>query len=128
MQIHGLATLDFEKASAEQLIASLAPQTSDMPKSQMWTGRLVSMLGAVVPALVELRDIGYFSLDKDKLFEYLNLNNVVGLSQNPLLRDETRARLNAYLTSLPNFSLEGQSPATEMHHGFLTMRVSAILK
>lgn len=108
MQIHGLATLDFEKASAEQLIASLAPQTSDMPESQMWTGRLVSMLGAVVPALVELRDIGYFSLDKDKLFEYLNLNNVVGLSQNPLLRDETRARLNAYLTSLPNFSLEGQ--------------------
>ena len=63
------------------------------------------MLRAVVPALVELRDIGYFSLDKDKLFEYLNLNNVVGLSQNPLLRDETRARLNAYLTSLPNFSL-----------------------
>ncbi len=111
MQIHGLATLDFEKASAEQLIASLAPQTSDIPESQMWTGRLVSMLGAVVPALVELRDIGYFSLDKDKLFEYLN--NVVGLSQNPLLRDETRARLNAYLTSLPNFSLEGQSPATE---------------
>ena len=128
MQIHGLATLDFEKASAEQLIASLAPQTSDMPESQMWTGRLVSMLGAVVPALVELRDIGYFSLDKDKLFEYLNLNNVVGLSQNPLLRDETRARLNAYLTSLPNFSLEGQPPATEMQPGFLTMRVSAILK
>ena len=128
MQIHGLTTLDFEKASAEQRIASLAPPTSDMPKSQMWTGRLVSMLGAVVPALVELRDIGYFSLDKDKLFEYLNLNNVVGLSQNPLLRDETRACLNAYLTSLPNFSLEGQSPATEMHHGFLTMRVSAILK
>ena len=128
MQIHGLTTLDFEKASAEQRIASLAPPTSDMPKSQMWTGRLVSMLGAVVPALVELRDIGYFSLDKDKLFEYLNLNNVVGLSQNPLLRDETRARLNAYLTSLPNFSQEGQSPATEMHHGFLTMQVSAILK
>lgn len=117
--------IDFEHASVEQLLASL---TAPLDLSEMWPGRLHGMLSAVLPALVELRDAGHLVLNKGTLYEYLELSQVVGLTKNPLLCDETRAHLNAYLTKLPHFPQEGISPATEMLHGFLTMQVSAILK
>ncbi len=120
--------INFEQASAEQLLASLTPRNFDGPESNIWTGRLMGMLEAVIPALVELRDIDYFVLDEEKVGEYLDLPHVVGLAQNPLLRYETRARLNAYLMALPGFSQDGITPSNEIHHGFLTMQVASILK
>lgn len=117
--------IDFEHANVEQLLAVL---TAPLNLSEMWPARLHSMLSAVLPALVELRDVGYLVLNKGTLYEYLTLSKVVGLVQNPLLRDETRVHLNTYLMTQPHFPQEGISPATEMHHGYLTMQVAAILK
>lgn len=116
---------DFEHGLTRSLLDDL--MRGD-PTSDMWVGRMHSMLQAVVPALVELRDAGYLVLNEASFLDAMALSEIVELAKNPFLSDNARDNVKQYLMLLPNIGAQNFTPDAEMHHGFVTMQVVAIVK
>lgn len=96
----------------------------------MWKGRAISLISAIMMALVYMRDAGDLLLDVDAIREYLILDNIIKLYKTR--RDfpiHIRAALRAYLVSLPGFqeSAPKQNDTVLEQHGYLQMQFTKIL-
>ena len=96
----------------------------------MWKGRAISLVSAIMMALVYLRDQGEILLDVDAIREYLILDNIIKMYKTR--RDfppHIRAALRAYLVSLPGFqeSAPKQNDTVLEQHGYLQMQFTKIL-
>lgn len=95
----------------------------------MWKGRAISLISAVMRALVWLRDYDGLLLDVDKLRNYLILENIQELAKRTDLPSSTVGALKAYLLSIPGY-VEGSAEVSETaveQHGYLQMQFTRVL-
>jgi intracellular multiplication protein IcmO len=96
----------------------------------MWKGRAISLISAIMMALVYMRDQKEILLDVDAIREHLILDNIIKLFKTR--RDfpsHIRAALRAYLVSLPGFqeAAPKQNDTVMEQHGYLQMQFSRLL-
>jgi intracellular multiplication protein IcmO len=124
-------TNPFAVGSSEQLrslIVGLMRESSD----GMWKGRASSMMGALLKALVYLRNTGYISMDIGTIRQTMTLDKLVELMQKPELSKEAVNAIKSYLLELPTFTLEDafmnqiQSKAYEQH-GYLQIQLTEVM-
>lgn len=133
----------FAKGSSSmltQLIVSMMDKSSASPDGDMWKGRAITFVEALMKLLVAMRDAGnvlldantirnYFHLPKleaivvDKLFtregqEAINLENYPSLVTEPI---------NNYVLNLPGYNKEKKGKQVSQvleQHGFITMQLT----
>lgn len=95
----------------------------------MWKGRAISLISAIMLALVWMRDHAGLLLDVDQIREHLVLDNIQTLSKRRDLPNNAKKAIGAYLKSLPGY-VEGapkQSETVTDQHGYLQMQFTRIL-
>lgn len=95
----------------------------------MWKGRAISLISAIMLALVWMRDHAGLLLDVDQIREHLVLDNIQTLSKRRDLPNNAKKAISAYLKSLPGY-VEGapkQSETVTDQHGYLQMQFTRIL-
>lgn len=136
----------FSSGSASYLTNMLV---SLMPESQgdnaMWQERAVSLIGALMPALTWKRDNQDMPLSVRTIRDYLSLNNVIKLSRDQAIPEQTRVSIKGYLDTLPGFVGDayddngaikppsGGAPAFDtttasQQHGYLAMQFTRSLQ
>lgn len=96
----------------------------------MWKGRAISLISAIMMALVYMRDAKELLLDVDNIREYLILDNIIKLFKTRRdFPNHIRAALRAYLVSLPGFqeSAPKQNDTVMEQHGYLQMQFTKLL-
>ncbi|MEM6902967.1 MAG: type IV secretory system conjugative DNA transfer family protein, partial [Pseudomonadota bacterium] len=98
----------FARGSAGSLTEMLVSLMDDPGKEgDMWKGRAISLLTAIMMAVCELRDRGKLLLNIEALGDFLNLPKIVDLYLDKHgtyeLPAKTRSQLKNYLDSLPGF-------------------------
>lgn len=96
----------------------------------MWKGRAISLISAIMMALTYMRDEGKLLLDVDAIREYLILDNIIKLYKTRRdFPNHIRNALRAYLVSLPGFqeSAPKQNDTVMEQHGYLQMQFTKML-
>ncbi len=96
----------------------------------MWKGRAISLISAIMMALVYMRDKKEILLDVDQIREYLILDNIIKLYKTRKdFPPHIKAALRGYLVSLPGFqeSAPKQNDTVGEQHGYLQMQFTKIL-
>jgi len=125
-----------------QLVVSLMDSGTQSSDSDMWKGRAIVFVEALMKVLVYMRDQGKLLLDANTIRNYFELNRLeaIGLdkmfprdNQEPVsLADAPPLILEPitnYLINLPGFdrSKKGkQSSSTLEQHGFITMQLTRV--
>jgi hypothetical protein len=112
-----------------ELIVGLMGGGSGGGDGDMWKGRAISMVGAVMRALVWKRDNQNLLLDVEVLRDNILFENIQKLATDTDLPSEVVSSLNGYLQSLPGYVVgeETQESTTLEQHGFLMMQFTRIL-
>lgn len=112
-----------------ELIVGLMGGGSGGGDGDMWKGRAISMVGAVMRALVWKRDNQNLLLDVEVLRDNILFENIQKLALDSDLPSEVVSSLNGYLQSLPGYVVgeETQEATTLEQHGFLMMQFTRIL-
>lgn len=95
----------------------------------MWKGRAISLISAIMMALVWMREQKEILLDVEIIREYMNLENIIKLSKRGDLPAHVKQSIRAYLKSLPGYQ-EGTNKQSETvmdQHGYLQMQFTKIL-
>lgn len=103
----------------------------------MWKGRAISMVGALMIALCELRDKGKILLNVNAIRDHMSLPKLIDLYFDPNRQHELSRRskeaLKGYLDSLPGFDWaeaeagRPQPATTNDQHGYLYMQFTRIM-
>lgn len=96
----------------------------------MWKGRAISLISAIMMALTYMRDQKEILLDVDAIREYLILDNIIKLFKTRRdFPNHIRAALRAYLVSLPGFqeTAPKQNDTVMEQHGYLQMQFTKML-
>jgi intracellular multiplication protein IcmO len=126
-----------------QLVISLMDQSSATPDGDMWKGRAISFVEALMKLLVVMRDEGHILLDANAIRHYFSLDRIEqividkafprdnGLAAVSLesLPDTVLEPLNLYVNTLPGFDRNKkgkQSPQCLEQHGFITMQLTRV--
>jgi intracellular multiplication protein IcmO len=99
------------------------------PDGAIWKGRAITMLRAVMTALVWFRDEQGLRLNARVVRNALEFDGLIGLSADRSLPSHISDEIWRYLRSIPDFdpSQLDQSPTTQEHHGYLQMQFSQVL-
>lgn len=110
----------------EALCAELDEAGGD---NAMWRERAISLLSAVLQALVWLRDNEQKRLDRAILANHLVFNNSKQLANHQELPSQISKPLEAYFLSLPGYQPNATqpSPIALEQHGFLQMQFTRVL-
>lgn len=118
-----------DSGEPEKILEALVALMDDMGHdNRMWRERAISLLSAVIFALVYMRDHGGQTLHIDSIRDHLILENLEHLSRQRNLPPHVLSSLRSYLRSLPGYQ-EGearQSGATRNQHGYLQMQFARI--
>ena len=106
-------------------------------EGDMWKGRAISLLTAIMMAVCKLRDDGKLLLNIEALGDFLNLPKIVDLYLDKHgtydLPPKIRSQLKNYLDSLPGFDWNEaragrpQAATANDQHGYLQMQFTRIL-
>ncbi len=121
----------FAVGNAESLIQLLVGlmDASD-GKSDMWKGRAISFISALLPALVDLRDKGLLMLHIGAIREFLPFPKFNELSNNPNISQRSRDMMQAFLLDVPGYKRdkgENQSGTFLEQYGYQQMQFTRIL-
>lgn len=111
-----------------QLIVSLMDASDG--KGDMWKGRAISFISAVLPALVDLRDQQRLMLHIGAIREYLPFPKYIELMNDPYISDRNRTMLQAFLYDVPGYKKDGgekQSATFLEQFGYQQMQFTRIL-
>ncbi len=125
-----------------QLVVSLMPSSSASPDGDMWMGRAIAFVEALMKILVYMRDRGDLLLDAHSIRNYFTLHKLESIALDkrfPLEGEKTVSIEDApdvvlqplanYLDTLPGFhpSKKGkQSSEVLEQHGFITMQLTRV--
>lgn len=96
----------------------------------MWKGRAISLISAIMMALVYMRDQKEILLDVEAIREFLILDNIIKLYKTRRdFPNHIRNALRAYLVSLPGYqeSAPKQNDTVLEQHGYLQMQFTKLL-
>ncbi len=96
----------------------------------MWKGRAISLISAIMMALTYMRDQKEILLDVEAIREYLILDNIIKMYKTRRdFPNHIRSAIRAYLVSLPGFqeSAPKQNDTVLEQHGYLQMQFTKLL-
>ncbi|MGX9960595.1 type IV secretory system conjugative DNA transfer family protein [Xanthomonas euvesicatoria] len=111
-----------------QLLVSLMDASDG--KGDMWKGRAISFISAVLPALVDLRDADRLLLHIGAIREALPYPKYFELLNDPHISDKSRTMLQAFLFDVPGYKKdkgEQQSATFLEQFGYQQMQFTRIL-
>jgi len=111
-----------------QLVVSLMDASDG--KGDMWKGRAISFISAVLPALVDLRDQGRLMLHIGAIREFMPYPKYTELMNDPYISDKNRTMLQAFLYDVPGYKKDGgekQSSTFLEQFGYQQMQFTRIL-
>ena len=111
-----------------QLIVGLMDASDG--KSDMWKGRAISFISALLPALVDLRDKGLLMLHIGAIREYLPFPKFNEMINNPNISQRSRDMMQAFLLDVPGYKRDkgdNQSGTFLEQYGYQQMQFTRIL-
>lgn len=117
---------NWDSENIQLLFVYLMSSTQD----DMWKGRALLLLQAIINALCFLRDKNEIILSTQIMTEYIVLENIVTLYNRKDFPIYIKEKLRSYLRSLPGFR-EGEKRQSETvmeQHGYLQMQLLAPLE
>lgn len=120
----------FSSGGSGGLTELLVSLMDDSGGGDMWKGRAISLISAIMMSLTFLRDIKEILLDVDAIREHLILDNIIKLHKTRRdLPVHIRNALRAYLVSIPGFVMDAkaQNETVLEQHGYLQMQFTKLL-
>jgi len=125
-----------------QLVVSLMPSAAGSPDGDMWMGRAIAFVEALMKILVYMRDRGYILLDANSIRNYFALHKLesIALDKRFPIDDEKSVSIDDapdvvlqpivnYLNTLPGFdkNKKGKQGSEVLEqHGFITMQLTRV--
>lgn len=125
-----------------QLVISLMDASSNTPDGDMWKGRAIAFVEALMKILVYMRDKGYILLDANTIRNYFELPRLESIGIDKLfVRDNKEPvslvdvppvildPINAYLATLPGFDRARKGKQVSQvfeQHGYITMQLTRV--
>lgn len=130
-------------SGSSSMLANLAVSLMDSSQSggggDMWKGRAIAFIEALMKVLVAARDAGYILLDANTIRNYFDLTKLEEMGDKILVRDNQEPvnmegfpnvvfePIQSYLKNIPGYdkSKKGkQSSGTLEQHGYITMQLT----
>lgn len=125
-----------------QLIVSMMDSGSSSGDSDMWKGRAIAFVEALMKVLVAMRDAGHILLDANTIRNYFVLDRVQSMVEDKrfvrdgqeaisteFLPDVVMEPIRNYLINLPGYAKErGRKQVSQVleQHGFITMQLTRV--
>ena len=125
-----------------QLVVSLMDSGSEKSGGDMWKGRAIAFVEALMRVLVRMRDSGYILLDANSIRNYFELPRLEAMvidkvfirdDQDPIsLEDVPKIVLEPminYITNLPGYNKEKKGKQVSQvleQHGYITMQLTRV--
>ncbi len=126
-----------------QLVVSLMDSSAQTPDGDMWKGRAISFVEALMKVLVAMRDSGAILLDANAVRNYFTLDRVEQIVMDKVfprdgglepvsmdgLPPEVLEPITNYVINLPGYDKNKkgkQSPQVLEQHGFITMQLTRV--
>jgi len=125
-----------------QLVVSLMPKAAATPDGDMWKGRAIGFVEALMRVLVTMRDAGHILLDANTVRQYFLLPKLEAMVADKLfLREGQEAvslenlprtvlePIESYMDNLPGYSKEKKGKQVSQvleQHGFITMQLTRV--
>lgn len=125
-----------------QLIVSMMDSSSASPDGDMWKGRAIAFVEALMKILVAMRDAGNILLDANSIRNYFNLNRLEAMVMDKAfirdgqdtisiegLPDTVMEPIKNYLYTLPGYNPEKKGKQVSQvleQHGFITMQLTRV--
>lgn len=125
-----------------QLVVSLMDSGSQSGDGDMWKGRAINFVEALMKILVAMRDGGHILLDANTIRNYFELNRLESMvldkvfirdDQDPINIDNLPALvmepIKNYLMNLPGYNKEKKGKQVSQvleQHGFITMQLTRV--
>lgn len=135
----------FSKGSSSmlsQLVTSLMESGGNSGDGDMWKGRAISFVEALMKILVYMRDGGYILLDANSIRNYFHLNRLEAIVMDKQFpRDDQESvpldsvpdvilePLKNYVLNLPGYNKEKKGKQVSQvleQHGFITMQLTRV--
>lgn len=125
-----------------QLVVSLMDSSSNSADGDMWKGRAISFVEALMKVLVYARDQGWILLDANTIRNYFHLDRLEAMVMDKtFIRDEQEPMslegappvilepIRNYLFNLPGYNKEKKGKQVSQvfeQHGFITMQLTRV--
>ncbi|OGT46357.1 MAG: phosphoesterase [Gammaproteobacteria bacterium RIFCSPHIGHO2_12_FULL_41_15] len=125
-----------------QLVVSLMDSSSATPDGDMWKGRAIGFVEAIMMVLVAMRDAGHILLDANTVRNYFLLDRIEAIVMDKLfVRDGAEAvnieelpptilePIRNYLFNLPGYNPDKKGKQVSQvleQHGFITMQLTRV--
>jgi intracellular multiplication protein IcmO len=125
-----------------QLVISLMDDSSESSDGDMWKGRAIAFVEALMKILVAMRDSGYILLDANTVRNYFHLARLEAMVlDNTFIRDGQESidisflpdnivePIKNYLYNLPGFNPDRKGKQVSQvleQHGFITMQLTRV--
>src|SRR3990167_1795910 len=125
-----------------QLVVSLMDESAQTPDGDMWKGRAIAFIEALMRILVAMRDAGHILLDANTVRNYFHLPKLEAMVVDKLfIRDGAEAislenfpetvlePISNYVLNLPVYSKEKKGKQVSQvleQHGFITMQLTRV--
>lgn len=126
-----------------QLVVSLMDQSAGSSDGDMWKGRAIAFVEALMKILVAMRDAGYILLDANSIRNYFALDRIEAMVLDKVfLRDGGQEPVSLeglpsvvmepiinYLITLPGYNKEKKGKQVSQvleQHGFITMQLTRV--
>jgi intracellular multiplication protein IcmO len=125
-----------------QLVVSLMPSSGDSSDGDMWKGRAITFVEALMKVLVYMRDQGHLLLDANTIRNYFALDKIEPMYTDRILVREGREPINLatmppiilepidnYLINLPGYNRANKGKQVSQvleQHGFITMQLTRV--
>jgi len=125
-----------------QLVVSMMEKSAASPDGDMWKGRAITFVEALMKVLVAMRDSGHILLDANTIRNYFHLPKLETMVVDKLfIRDGQEAvslenfpptvvePINNYVLNLPGYNKEKKGKQVSQvleQHGFITMQLTRV--
>jgi intracellular multiplication protein IcmO len=126
-----------------QLVVSLMDASAQTPDGDMWKGRAIAFVEALMKILVAMRDAGHILLDANTIRNYFDINRIEAMVLDKVfIRDGglepislegmppiTMEPITNYLITLPGYNKEKKGKQVSQvleQHGFITMQLTRV--
>lgn len=125
-----------------QLIVGLMPKAAGSPDGDMWKGRAIGFVEALMRVLVTMRDAGHILLDANIIRQYFILSKLEAMVSDKLFLREGQEAISlenlpktvlepimGYVENLPGYNKEKKGKQVSQvleQHGFITMQLTRV--
>lgn len=125
-----------------QLVVSMMDSASASPDGDMWKGRAISFVEALMKVLVAMRDSGHILLDANTVRNYFHLPRLEAIVVDKVFIRDGQESINLeglpptiiepivnYVLNLPGYSKEKKGKQVSQvleQHGFITMQLTRV--